>query len=68
MKENVAKLSTDDNVTSSTNILKFIENFESDDESWIDEINKRNNMKVLIYSRYVKTFILNIHLKYQQCL
>lgn len=41
MKENVAKLSTDDNVTSSTNILKFIENFESDDESWIDEINSR---------------------------
>lgn len=41
MKENVTKLSTDDNVTSSTNILKFIENFESDDESWIDEINKK---------------------------
>lgn len=41
MKENVAKLSTDDNVISSTNILKFIENFESDDESWIDEINKK---------------------------
>lgn len=41
MKENVAKLSTDDNVTSSTNILKFIENFESDDERWIDEINNR---------------------------
>ena len=41
MKENVAKLSIDDNVTSSTNILKFIENFESDDESWIDEINRR---------------------------
>lgn len=41
MKENVAKLSTNDNVISSTNILKFIEKFESDDESWIDEINKR---------------------------
>lgn len=41
MKENVAKLSTDDNVTSSTNILKFIEKFESDDESWIEEINKK---------------------------
>ena len=41
MKENVAKLSTDDNVTSSTNILKFIENFECDDERWIDEINSR---------------------------
>ena len=41
MKENVGKLSTDDNVISSTNILKFIENFESDDESWIEEINRR---------------------------
>lgn len=41
MKENVAKLSTDDNITSSINILKFIKNFESDDESWIDEINSR---------------------------
>ena len=41
MKENVAKLSTDDKITSSTNILKFIENFESDDESWIDEINSK---------------------------
>lgn len=41
MKENVAKLSTNDNMTSSTNILKFIEKFESDDESWIDEINNR---------------------------
>lgn len=41
MQENVAKLSNDDNVTSSTNILKFIENFENDDESWIDEINKK---------------------------
>ena len=41
MKENVAKLSTDDNITSSTNILKFVEHFEGDDESWIDEINKK---------------------------
>ena len=41
MKENVAKLSTDDNVTSSTNILKFIEKFESDDESWIEQINNK---------------------------
>ena len=39
MKKNVAKLSTDDNITSSTNILKFIEKFEKDDDSWIDEIN-----------------------------
>ena len=41
MKENVGKLSTDDNVISSTNILKFIENFESDDERWIEEINRK---------------------------
>lgn len=41
MKENVAKLPTDDNVTSSTNILKFIEKFESDDESWMYAINKK---------------------------
>ena len=41
MKENVAKLSTDDNITSSTNILKFIEKFENDDESWIEQINNK---------------------------
>lgn len=41
MKENVAKLSKDDNVTSSTNILKFVKKFESDDESWMDEINSK---------------------------
>ena len=41
MKQNVAKLSTNDENISSTNILKFIEKFESDDDSWIDEINER---------------------------
>ena len=41
MKENIAKLSTDDNVISSTNVLKFVEKFESDDERWMDEINKK---------------------------
>lgn len=41
MKENVKKLSTNDEDISSTNILKFIEKFESDDDSWIDEINNR---------------------------
>jgi len=41
MKENVKKLSTNDEETSSTNILKFIERFESDDESWIDKINNK---------------------------
>lgn len=41
MKENVKKLSTNDEETSSTNILKFIEMFESDDESWIDKINNK---------------------------
>lgn len=39
MKENVSKLSTDDNDVSSTNILKFVLKFESDDTSWLDEIN-----------------------------
>ena len=41
MKENVKKLSTNDEELSSTNILNFIEKFESDDDSWIDEINDR---------------------------
>ena len=41
MKKNVAKLSANDEDISSTNILKFIEKFESDDDSWIDEINER---------------------------
>lgn len=39
MKENVAKLSTNDEDVSSTNILKFVKRFENDDDSWIDEIN-----------------------------
>ena len=39
MKEHVANLSTDDNVVSSTNVLKFFEMFERDETSWIDEIN-----------------------------
>ena len=41
MKENVKKLSTNDEELSSTNILKFIEKFESDDDSWINEINEK---------------------------
>lgn len=41
MKENVRKLSTNDEDTSSTNILKFIERFENDNDSWIDEINNK---------------------------
>lgn len=41
MKDNVSKLSTNDEDLSSTNILKFIENFESDDDKWIDEINNK---------------------------
>lgn len=41
MKENVKKLSTNDKDTSSTNILKFIENFESDDDEWINAINNK---------------------------
>ena len=38
---NVKKLSTNDEKLSSTNILKFIEKFESDDDSWINEINEK---------------------------
>lgn len=41
MKENVAKLSTNDEDISSTNILKFIERFESEDDTWIDELNSK---------------------------
>lgn len=41
MKENVRKLPTNDEKVSSTNILKFIENFEKDDDRWLDEINNK---------------------------
>lgn len=39
MKENVRELSSNDEEVSSTNILEFIERFENQDDSWIDEIN-----------------------------
>lgn len=41
MKENIAKLSTDDNVVSSTNILNFLKLFENNETGWIDEINNK---------------------------
>lgn len=41
MKENVKKLSANDKDTSSTNILKFIENFENDNDEWINTINSK---------------------------
>ena len=41
MKENIKKLSTNDNDVSSTNFLKFIERFENDADEWIDEINNK---------------------------
>lgn len=41
MKENIKQLSTNDNDISSTNILKFLECLESDNENWIYEINDR---------------------------
>ena len=41
MKNNVSKLSIDDKDTSSTNILNFLKKFESDDDSWINEINNK---------------------------
>ena len=37
----VSSLPTDDNVVSSTNVLKFFEMFEKDETSWIDEINNK---------------------------
>ena len=37
MKENVSRLSTDDNVVSSTNVVKFFEMFEKD-ETFISPI------------------------------
>ena len=43
MKKNVSKLSNNDLDISSTNILKFLEKLESDDISWIDEINNKLN-------------------------
>ena len=41
MKENISELSTNDGLPSSTNFLQFLDKLESDDDSWIDEINKR---------------------------
>lgn len=41
MKENIAKLPTNDEEISSTNFLKFVKCFESEDESWIEEINRK---------------------------
>lgn len=41
MKENIKELSTKESEISSTNFLKFIENFENEDDSWIDEINSK---------------------------
>lgn len=41
MKENIKKLSSNDEEVSSTNILDFIGNFESEEDGWIDTINKQ---------------------------
>lgn len=41
MKENVGNLSSDDSDLSSTNILKFVNYFEDNDDIWIDEINDK---------------------------
>ena len=40
MKENIKEISEDYRIIPSTNFLKFINRFESDDTTWIDEINK----------------------------
>ena len=39
MSKRVNKLDSDDTVTGSSNFGKFIKLFESDDSSWIEEIN-----------------------------
>lgn len=41
MKKNIEELSTNDIEVPSTNFLKFIQYFENDDDSWIDEINNK---------------------------
>lgn len=41
MKENLKEISTNDADIPSTNILKFLELFECDNPSWIDEINDK---------------------------
>lgn len=41
MKNNISKLSDNDEELSSTNFLKFVNYFENDDDSWIDKINKK---------------------------
>ncbi len=41
MKKNISRLPTNDEEISSTNFLKFIQYFESDDENWIEEINRK---------------------------
>lgn len=41
MKKNISRLSTNDDEVSSTNILKFINYFENDDDSWISDITEK---------------------------
>ncbi len=40
MKDRISRLSRDDTVVGSSNFIRFIEYFESDDSSWIDEWNQ----------------------------
>lgn len=44
MKENIKDLSDDYHIVPSSNILKFLLNFENDDTSWIDDINEQLNI------------------------
>lgn len=41
LKNNIQNLNIVDSMVSSTNFLKFVEYFENDDVSWIDEINSK---------------------------
>lgn len=41
MKDNISKLSSNDNVSPSTNILAFLDKLEDNNDNWINEINNK---------------------------
>lgn len=43
MKNGIKKLSTDQEITPSTNFLRHLENFENNDITWLDDLIKRIN-------------------------
>ena len=54
MKNRIRKLSEDYHDIPSTNILRFFENFENDDTTWIDEINEQ--IATIKESSFLKAF------------